>query len=270
MTREEARAELDACTLRPGDASEEARAYAAQDPELSKWLAERTQFDEAVAATLKPGAISPEVTANLLAAMQAAAPPAPRQTMRWRGFPAQARVWLAAAAAVTLMALGWWWQQGSPAGGGVAWQTEALDLIAQVDSGELEVDHGGGDLANLKAFLAKENAPVPGELPAGITGMPGMACKVVQVSGRPASIVCFLIAPHQEAHLIVMNNQGLAPAPAGKPAFSVLNGWHTASWSSGGQNYLLATQADEGLLRKLFAGLLHRRRALFALLAPPW
>ena len=52
MNREEAQKKLDACTLRPGDAEAEARAFADQDPVLGEWLKKRTDLDEKIADTL--------------------------------------------------------------------------------------------------------------------------------------------------------------------------------------------------------------------------
>jgi hypothetical protein len=44
VTREEARLELDATTLRPHDASPEARAMLESNAELAAWHAKRTAF----------------------------------------------------------------------------------------------------------------------------------------------------------------------------------------------------------------------------------
>jgi hypothetical protein len=49
MNREQAKLELDATTLRPQDASDEAKAMAQSDQSLGAWLIQRTAFDEKVA-----------------------------------------------------------------------------------------------------------------------------------------------------------------------------------------------------------------------------
>lgn len=274
MTREEAQAELDACTLRPGDASSGALAFAAQDPALAAWLAERTAFDEAVAAALPAATTAtppaPQVLSALVLAMQqasaepapvpaasgkeatapapaTAAHPGPHARPRLRGAWARA-TWLAAAAVLTLAGLAWWWQADT------SWQGEAVRLVALVDHGMARVDHKGPSLEEHKAHLAAASAPVPGAMPAGIRSMRCLACKVVKVQGRPASIVCFLISPQKEAHLVVMDSPGPgAAAPASAPLFAEVRGWHTAQWTADGKVYLLATQAEPALLRQLFA-----------------
>jgi hypothetical protein len=52
MTLEQARLELDATTLRPVDASEEARSLARSDPRLNAWITSRRDFDERIAKAL--------------------------------------------------------------------------------------------------------------------------------------------------------------------------------------------------------------------------
>jgi hypothetical protein len=49
MNREQAKLELDITTLRPQDASDEAKAMAQSDQSLGAWLIQRTAFDEKVA-----------------------------------------------------------------------------------------------------------------------------------------------------------------------------------------------------------------------------
>lgn len=262
MTREEARAELDACTLRPGDASTEARTFAERDPELAQWLAKRTKFDQEMARVFQPPAASAVGHDRLLAAMQAAA--AAQAPTRWLAFPKAA--WLAAAAAVALLAAGVLWQARES---GPSWQKEALALVAQVDAGQLRVDHLSNDLEALKAKLIEASAPVPQSLPKGVTQMKSLACKVVRVAGRPASIVCFLIAPGKEAHLVVIDSQGLRDVPPqNRPQFSEQDGWHIVSWSDGEQSYLLASHGDAELLRKLFAARPKRRTLTLLAMAP--
>lgn len=59
MNREQAKLELDATTLRPQDASEEAKSMAKEDQSLGAWLIKRTAFDEKVAKTSADLVITP-------------------------------------------------------------------------------------------------------------------------------------------------------------------------------------------------------------------
>ena len=57
----------------------------------------------------------------------------------------------------------------------------------------------------------------------------------------------------KEAHLVIMENAGLAGAPPQlKPEFAASKDWNMAAWSDGNQSFMLATTADAAALKKLF------------------
>lgn len=238
MNREEARLELDATTLRPQDASPEARAMAENDPELGAWLKKRTAFDEEVAevfAATVPAGLRENILQN--------ARRPERRPMRW------ALPTLAAAAAA--IALGWTllWpvESGMP-----GWQAESLAAVTKVEYGVSKV-HLSRDFEAIKKMLVADQSPTPDHLPGKVGAMPVLACKCIKVSGRTASIICFEIEPGKEAHLVVMDNAGMANVPPQlQPQFKSCKNWNMASWSDGKQSFILATRADEAALKKLF------------------
>ena len=239
MNREEARLELDATTLRPQDASPEARAIAESDPQLGAWLKKRTEFDEQVA-----GAFAATIPAGLRESiLQNARQPAKRST-RW--------VLPTLAAAAAAMVLGWtmlWPVSNSMPG----WQADSLAALTKVEYGMSKVDHVSRDFEAIKKMLIADRSPTPARLPGTVGTMPVLACKRIQVAGRVASIICFEIEPGKEAHLVVMDNTGLPEQPPQlQPEFKTSKNWNMASWSDGSQTFLLATTADEVVLKKLF------------------
>jgi hypothetical protein len=239
VNREEARLELDATTLRPQDASPEARAMAESDPELGAWLKQRTAFDEQVA-----DAFAASIPAGLRdSILQNARRPAKRP-MRW--------ILPTLAAAAAAVALGWTmlWPVSSSMPG---WQAESLAAVTKVEYGMSKVDHLSRDFEAIKKMLVADESPTPVRLPGTVGKMPVLACKRIQVAGRVASIICFEIEPGKEAHLVVMDNSGLPDMPPQlKPQFKTNKNWNMASWSDGSQTFLLATRADEAALKKLF------------------
>lgn len=238
MNREEARLELDATTLRPRDASPEARAMAESDAELGAWVKKRAAFDEQVA-----DAFAASIPAGLRESiLQSARRPA-RHPIRWI-LPTLA----AAAAAVTI---GWtlFWPASSDMPG---WQAESLAAVTKVEYGVSKV-HAAHDLASIKKMLVADLSPSPEHLPGKVEAMPVLACKCIQVAGHAASIICFEIAPGKEAHLVVVDNTSLPDAPPQlQPQFKSCKRWNTACWSEGKQTFLLATTADVAALKKLF------------------
>ncbi|OYW71442.1 MAG: hypothetical protein B7Z37_27780 [Verrucomicrobia bacterium 12-59-8] len=238
MNREEARLELDATTLRPQDASSEARAMAQSDPELGTWLEKRTEFDEQVAA-----AFASFIPAGLRESiLQNARVPAKRP-IRWV-LPT-----LAAAAAAVAITWTMLWPVSSDM---PAWQAESLAALTKVEYGVSKV-HPSRDFEAIKKMLVADHSPTPDHLPGTVGAMPVRACKCIQIVGHAASIICFEIEPGKEAHLVVMDNTDMANLPPQlQPQFKACRNWNTASWSDGKQTFLLATKADVAALKKLF------------------
>jgi len=239
VNSEEARLELDATTLRPQDASPEARAMAESDPELGEWLTKRTAFDEQVAeafAASIPDGLRESILQN--ARLSAKSP------MRW--------VLPTLAAAAAAVALGWtmFWPVSNSM---PAWQAESLAAVTKVEYGVSKVDHMSRDFDAIKKMLVTDQSPTPIRLPGTVGSMRVLACKCIKVTGRKASIICFEIEPGKEAHLVVVDNTGLPDQPPQlQPQFKSSKNWNMASWSDGSQTFMLATTADEAALKKLF------------------
>ena len=246
MTFDEAKSQLNASTLRPGDADAEARALAASDPALKEWLEKRTAEDKKLAACFMDEKVPAGLSDRLVAALEAQGVGPAKRTMFRSVVP-----WLALATAEAIAVIGTvgLWRPAV----GKNWQAEALAYISQIDAGKMSLDQFSGNLEELKTGLAAAQSPSPGSLPKSITDLPSLGCKVIQVAGRPASVICFEITPGHEAHLIVIANEGLHQVPPQhKPQFDQHGDWHVASWSDGSQSFLLATQVDEKNLKRLF------------------
>ncbi|HRH96558.1 MAG TPA: hypothetical protein PLB55_11515 [Prosthecobacter sp.] len=239
MNREEARLELDATTLRPQDASSEARAMLEGDAELAAWHAKRTAFDESVAE-----AFAAAIPAGLRESILQNAKRPAKRPVRWM-MPA-----LISAAAACIAGA---WLLLWPVNGEMpAWQAESLAAVVQVEHGMMKLDDRAPDLEAVKKLLAATSSPSPQRLPGTLGGLPTFGCKRIRIAGRPATIICFKIEGG-EAHLVVMDNARLNSAPPQmKPQFQTSKNWHMATWSDGSQTFLLATSASEQALKKLF------------------
>lgn len=247
MNRDEARAQLDATTLRPEDASDEARELARTDAELGQWLALRTAFDEKVAAAMEAIPVPADSQMKLLVAMNAEAAKAPSR----RSFFAMPMTWLAAAALVVFAFAGWWGLQ--PGEGD--WEGQALATVKLIDHGLLRLDHQSPRLDDLRRTLAGAGSLSPGHLPATLEKLRTYGCKVISVAGKSATVVCFEMPSGDEAHLVVMEKGSLPNLPAqATPQFTQRDGWQLASWSDGTRSLILMTRAAPDKLRALLAG----------------
>lgn len=240
MNREQAKLELDATTLRPQDASEEALAWMNNDEALAEWHQRRLAFDEKVSAAMKAMEAPEGLRERLLKGKET-------PVTKWRS----RAVLTVGAALAACVVLGWtlWLPDAT---GMPEWQAESLLAVAKVDSGFSPLDEREGSFEGVRDLLAKSGSIIPHRVPGCLGRSPTFGCKRVQIAGRPATIVCFKLASGGEAHLVVLNREGLDDAaPEGAPKIERSKKWAMASWSDGGQTYLLATTSGEEELRRL-------------------
>jgi anti-sigma factor RsiW len=252
MTREEAQRLLDATTLRPQDVDEEARALADADPALKQWLEERKAFDERMANALDESPVPMRLQNDLLRAMQAEATK-PRWSFRMPSLFGDWRM-LAAVAAVAILSLPavWLFKAFNPKSGD--WQGEALAKVMLIQKGMMPLEHHAPHIAELKPLLASAGSVAPGQLPGSMLLAKTFGCRVIQVAGKPATVICFDIGSGEEAHLLVMNVGRAKDLPSqSQPLLASRDGWHTASWTDGSHHYMLVTTAGSDKLKKLLA-----------------
>lgn len=241
MNREEARLELDVTTLRPQDASPEVRAFAEQDAELAAWLEKRAAFDESVADALHTMPVASGLRENILRAAKSPA----KSPVRW--------ITPTAIAAAACVVFGWMllWPGNSAM---AAWESDSLNAIAKVEYGVMRLDQKATTFEAVKQHLTQNECPCPSALPPGLAGLKTYGCKRVKIEGRAATIICFELQPGREAHLLVLDNTNLCDCPAADaPCFKAAKNWHYAAWSHGSHAFMLATTADEAVLKKLFS-----------------
>jgi hypothetical protein len=237
VNREEAKLELDATTLRPQDASPEARAMLESDAELAAWHAQRTAFDEKVA-----GVLASSIPAGL---KDRILQQKPRSQTRWIT-PA---ILSAAAACIAGAWLILWPGNSAMA----AWESQSLAAVARVEYGMTPLDARAESYEAVKALLNQRACPCPSAVPATLASLRTYGCKRIEIDGRPASIICFQLQSGKEAHLVVLDNSGLDCCPAeDSPSFKTAKNWSYASWSHGSQSFMLATTDNTAELKKLF------------------
>ncbi len=245
MNHEEARLELDATTLRPQDASPEAREMARTDPALGAWLEKRTAFDEAVAEAFQGMTVPPELREGILRAARAPVHSPMRRRVAW--------VTSTLAAAAACVAFGW--VLLSPGNSAMAaWESDSLAAVAKVEYGVARLDEKAANFEAVRQLLNARDCPCPNAVPKALAKLRTHGCKQIQVDGRPASLICFELEPGKEAHLVVFNNADLCDCPGqNQPCFKASKNWRYASWSHGEQTFVLATRANEEALKTLFA-----------------
>lgn len=233
-----AKLELDACTLRPQDASDQSRSFAAQDPDLVAWLKQRTLFDAKIAEIFE----QPVIPAGLRHRILQISQQPKQQPLRWL-IPTLLSV---AAAFVIGWATLWPGNRDMP-----SWQSDSLVAVAKLQYGLSRLDERAPTLEAVKKLLIATDSTTPHQiLPASLADLPTYGCKRIQIANRPATIICFKMVSGQEAHLVIMDTPYLEKKAI---AFNTSKHWNMATWGEGGQTFMLASTAEISELRRLLS-----------------
>jgi hypothetical protein len=256
MTLEEARLELDASTLRSQDASEEALALSSEHPEISQWLDQRKTRDEIIAAAFADFPVPEGLRERLLKIQDH--PATATTTNRHKALLGTVLVGLALVAVAMLTLF------DGPNEDMPEWQKDSMDMVVKADSGDILFDHESPDFKELRSKLISSASPAPQELPKGLALKELMGCKTFACADRKASLLCFVMEPGSEAHLVTLSNKGLKDMPPQhNPQFVAHGEWNVAMWSDGDQSFMLATKSAKSTLKGLFANTSKPKRIPF-------
>ncbi len=219
----------------------EALAQAERDPQLRAWLEESQRFDEAIAGKLRGVPVPPDLRATILAGAKFSQP-----RRWWQG----SRVWALAAVLAVLASL--FALLRPPTSRLDAWQSDSLAILDSVLSGAANLDVQNPRPATLVDWLREHTAPAPSAIPLALAAHESLGCKTIDSHGRKVSLICFDLGGKELAHLFTTSRAGLKIEPPEKhPVFGKKDRWNLASWSSGEEVHMLATQIDETRLRTL-------------------
>jgi hypothetical protein len=252
MTREEAKNVL--LSYRPGadyqqdPATREALRLAEQDVELGRWFAENRARQSAIRTAFRslraPSALSEQILSER---------PRPPVANKWRK---PVTLVLASAALVLLTLIGIEWKQHRD----VQSELSFASYRGRMVRGALRMY--GMDLETnspvaIRAYLGQQQARADYTLPASLTETPTTGCGVLTWQGHRVSMICFNsgrpLKPGQKTDLFlfVMDQNAAGNSPKDVvPKIALVNRMITASWTEGDLTYMLATEGDEGFLRK--------------------
>ena len=235
----------------------EALAQAQRDPQLRAWLEQSQEFDRAVSEKLRALAVPADLRAMILAGGKMSRP---------RRGGVNLRVWAIAAALAILATIGALWQTREARLD--AWQTESLAVLDGIESGTEKLDIEHPQRAHLMDWLRERSAPAPSRFPTALASRPTFGCKAIDSHGRTTSLICFDLGNAEQAHLFITPSAGLKMAqPEDHPLFGHRRHWNLASWRSGENVHMLASQIDEGKFRALLTNLSENRPSDIVLFA---
>ena len=233
MTNDEAKFILQAYRPNGADAGDAtfqaALAQAKQDAALGRWWESQQKFDREVARKLR--AVEPP--AELLSAILTGAVDSQAGVRSWWRQPK----WLAMAASVLLVfsvGLSSLWSPRARAADDLP--VFAVDYVV----GGFFLSEHNSDVAALRAWLTKQHAPLPTELPAGFAQLRGLGCKTLDYRGKEVSLICF--GTGKEYHLFVARREDFPLLPANTvPQYLVRKGHSSAAWSDEKNHYVVVT-----------------------------
>ncbi len=239
MTRDEARNTLLLYRPGTGDAAEpeiaEALALAKQDAELSRWLEQHCAQQEVLRAKIRRIPVPEGLKEQIISE---------RRVFAQKRVVRLAVTWVGAFAAVIL--IGWW--------SGMAWQRPSSDdtysnYRSRMVSAALRgysMDLDSGDPAQIRAYLARQNADENYELPAGLQKAAAAGCAIEHWQGAKVALLCFRTGKplpaggKSDLWLFVVDRAAVKGAPgAPEPQFARVNKLMTATWTRGNKLYLL-------------------------------
>ncbi len=234
MNTQEAKFILQAYRPNGEDAADPQFAEALQlvkvDPELAKWFTEQLAFDAAASRALKQVKAPAHLRQSILAGRHVIEPEF------WWKRPA---VWAMAAALLFFLGLGGFWLATRESAQFAGFRKE---MMVAADNADMSKHLGlkTNNLAQMEAWLAANGVQTNYVLPAGLRGMPGMGCQVLDWNGGKVSMICFVLDGKNHVDLFIAKKADFNEAvPGEKPRFVSSGNDMTASWSEAGKVYVL-------------------------------
>ena len=119
------------------------------------------------------------------------------------------------------------------------------------------MDLATNDAEQIRAYLAKNQAPSDYVLPAALQKVAPTGCAVEGWQDKKVSMICFRtgkpLPPGQQSDmwLFVVDRASLKNAPASRsPQFTMVNRLITATWTEGDKVYLLGTEGNEPAIQQ--------------------
>jgi len=226
----------------------EALALAENDPELARWLEEHCARQNTLREKFRkisaPAGLKEQIISEQAAFSKTKA--------RREKYVAVAAV---AAIVVSLAFLSQFWM---PSGSG---DDSTFSIyqgrMAGVALRGYSMDLTTNDPAQIRAYLAQQDAPSDYVLPAPLQKMAMTGCAVEGWQNAKVSMICFHtgkpLPPGQQADLwlFVVDRGSVKNVPAlNSPQFAKVNQLITAAWSRDGKLYLLGTSGDESAIKQ--------------------
>lgn len=210
-----------------------------RDPELAAWFAEQVAFDAAAARALKQVQVPSQLRENILVGQRVIKP-----SLWWKR-----PLWGAIAASfLVLLCIGGLWFKS---GRSTRFENylDQMSLAADSKGGHLDIETKDQDA--IHAWFVSHNARTNFDLPARLSGVPSMGCRVLDWHGHKISMLCYVLEESKHVDLFVAQRSDFPNPPEyGQLRFGRSGRLTTSSWSQANQVYALIGPEDESFFRK--------------------
>lgn len=214
----------------------EALAESRRDSGLHEWAVQQAAFQQGMRRVLREIPVPPDLRERILARNKAL-------TLHWWQRPS---MFAAAAAIALLLGLGWLLLQPT---NGRSFETYR-DRMVRAVLRQYTMDIVTNDMAEIRQFLRKKNAPSDYVLPPRLMKLPVSGAGVLSWRDSRATMVC-LDSPNQGTlFLFVVDRDMVSGAPGIAQEFGQVSKLSTVSWSEGSRTYVLAGNGGRETLQQ--------------------
>ncbi|MCW5558116.1 MAG: hypothetical protein KIT22_09845 [Verrucomicrobiae bacterium] len=237
MTAEEAKRILLACRPGTDDASDPevraALAVAERDPVLAAWWRQQRQAHAILTERFREIPVPADLKASLLATRRKTIEVAWWPSARFRTLA------LAAAAALAALLVVLFWRPAREADTFAQFRDRMVRTVVR----EYRMDLTTGAESEIRGFLREHQGHPEFQLRGKAAAVPLFGAGRLSWRGNPVSMICLERRPKVLMYLFVIERSALTAPPGEAPEFAEVVRRATASWSSGGLVYVLASEA---------------------------
>ena len=227
----------------------EALTFCRQDAELARWFENHCAVQNAIRERFQRMPVPEGLEEQILSEFKSQ-----KLTIWWRQ-PARLA---AAATLVIIVALGSLWltipRPSTEEVSFASYRSRMVRTALRAYSMDLETN----DVAQIRAYLAQNQAPADYVLPKNLEPTPSVGCGVLKWQDQPVTMVCFRtgkpLAPgaKSDLFLFVIDRKSVPDLRVtNAPEFVTVNKLATASWIEGEKVYILAGDDEAQLRRRL-------------------
>ena len=228
----------------------EALALVKQDAELARWFGEYCARQEVLRAKFRQIPVPAGLKEQIISEQAAQAKMSVRRNVM------VAALAIVAIGASVLVSAQYW-----PSFAGNAANKNTLanyqNRMIYVATSGYAMTYVTNDLTQIRAYLARNQAPADYTLPTTLEKADATGCAIEDWKGAKVSMICFRtgkpLPPGQpgDLWLFVVNRTSVKGAPdTTPPQFIQINRIATAVWAQGDKLYLLGTEGDEQAIQK--------------------